>query len=70
MPQSGGDDLPLLAIAKTAADRHRRRDGYLRNCFDLIDEFGDDDPLTLVFGPLVIRYPAPAYAFAANGLAG
>jgi hypothetical protein len=70
MRQSGGDDLPLLAIAKTAADRHRRRDGYLRNCFDLIDEFGDDDPLTLIFGPLVIRYPAPAHAFAANGLAG
>ena len=45
-------------------------EGCLRNSFDLIDEFGDDDPLTLVFGPLVIRYPAPAYAFAANGLAG
>jgi len=66
----GGGDLPLLAIAKTAADRPRRWDGCLRNSSDLIDEFGDDDPLTLVFGPLVIRYPAPAYAFAANGLAG
>jgi len=70
MPLSGGDDLPLLAIAKTATDRHRRWEGCLRNGFDLIDEFGDDDPLTLVFGPLVIRYPASAYAFAANGLAG
>jgi siroheme synthase len=70
MPLSGGDDLPLLVIAKTAADRHRRWDGCLRNGSDLIDEFADDDPLTLVFGPLVIRYSAPAYAFAANGLAG
>jgi siroheme synthase len=70
MPLSCGADLPLLAIAKTATDRPRRWDGCLRNCSDLIDEFGDDDPLTLVFGPLVIRYPAPAYAFAANGLAG
>jgi len=69
-PLSGGDDLPLLAIAKTAADRHRRWEGCLRNCSDLIDELGDDDPLTLVFGPFVVRYPAPAYAFAANGLAG
>jgi siroheme synthase len=70
MPLSCGADLPLLAIAKTAADRPRRWDGSLRNCSDLIEEFGDEDPLTLVFGPLVIRYPAPAYAFAANGLAG
>jgi hypothetical protein len=70
IPLSGGEDLPLLAIAKTAADRHRRWEGCLRNSSDLIDEFGDDDPLTLVFGPLVVRYPAPAYAFAANGLAG
>ena len=69
-PLSGGNDLPLVAIAKTTADRYRRWDGCLRNSSDLIDEFGDDDPLTLVFGPLVIRYPAPAYAFAANGLAG
>ena len=69
-PLSGGNDLPLVAIAKTTADRHRRWDGCLRNSSDLIDEFGDDDPLTLVFGPLVIRYPAAAYAFAANGLAG
>jgi len=70
LPLSGGGDLPLLAIAKAAADRHRRWDGFLRNCSDLIDEFGDEDPLTLVFGPLVVRYPAPAHAFAANGLAG
>ena len=55
---------------RDAADRRLRWDGCLRNCSDLIDEFEDDDPLTLVFGPLVIRYPAPAYAFAANGLAG
>jgi siroheme synthase len=70
LPLSRGGDLPVLAIAKTPADRHRRWDGCLRNSSDLIDEFGDEDPLTLVFGPLVIRYPAPAYAFAANGLAG
>ena len=70
MPLSGGADLPILAIAKAAADRRRRWDGCLRNCSDLIDEFEDDDPLTIVFGPLVMRYPAPAYAFAGNGLAG
>ena len=70
MPLSGGNDLPILAIAKTAADRHRRWDGCLRDSSDLIDEFGDDDPLTLVFGPVVVRYPARAHAFAANGLAG
>ena len=69
-PFSGGNDLPLVAIAKTTTDRHRRWEGCLRNSSDVIDEFGNDDPLTLVFGPLVIRYPAPAYAFAGNGLAG
>jgi hypothetical protein len=70
MRLSGGGDLPLLAIVKTAADRPRRWDGCLHNSSDLLDEFGDDDPLTLVFGPLVVRYPARAHAFAANGLAG
>jgi siroheme synthase len=70
MPLSGGNDLPILAIAKTAADLHRRWDGCLRDSSDLIDEFGDDDPLTLVFGPVFVRYPARAHAFAANGLAG
>ena len=68
-PLSGGDDLPLLAIAK-AAGPHRQWDECLRNSSDLIDEFGDDDPLTFVFGPLFFRYPARAHAFAANGLAG
>ena len=71
MPLGGGGDLPLLAIAKTAADGHQQWEGCLRNSSDLIDEFGDEDPLTLVFGPLVVRYPAPAHAHAfANGLAG
>jgi hypothetical protein len=70
MPLSGGGDLPLLAIAKTAADGHRRSDGCLRNCSDLIDEYADNEPLTLIFGPVVVRYPAPRHAYAANGLAG
>jgi siroheme synthase len=67
---TGAADLPLLAIAKAAAHERRRWEGRLGDCSNLIDEFGDEEPLTLVFGPLVIRYPAPAHAFAANGLAG
>ena len=37
---------------------------------EIIDEFGDDDLLTLVFEPIAARYPTRTHAFTANGLAG
>src|SRR5207253_2268976 len=37
---------------------------------ELLRETGDDELLTLVFGPVVLRHPAHAHAFTANGLAG
>ena len=64
------DDLPLLAIAKRAVDGQQLRDGRLHDLPELIDEFGADDPLTLILGPLVAGGAAPSHAFAGNGLAG
>ena len=61
-------DLPVLVIAKGTLFRHHAWDTCLRSLPGL--EFADDDLLTLVFGPLVVRYPAPSHAFTANGLAG
>jgi hypothetical protein len=61
-------DLPVLVIAKGRLFRHRALDTCLRSLPTL--EFADDDLLTLVFGPFVVRYPAPSHAFTANGLAG
>src|SRR5262249_8121627 len=68
--QLNADDLPLLAIAKRAVDGHRCCDGRLHNLPDLIDKFAAGDPLTLIFGPLVVGHPASTHAFAGNGLAG
>jgi hypothetical protein len=42
----------------------------LRSLLALIDEFPENDTLTLIFGPLTICGPAPSQAFTANGLAG
>ena len=69
MPTDGGHDLLARGDRKNGSRSAPAMWIWdvLRNSSDLIDEFGDDDPLTLVFGPLVVRYPAPAYAFAANG---
>ncbi len=70
IPLGGAADLPVLVIAKTAVDRYRRWDACLRNLPELIDEFGGNDLLTVIFGPLAVRYPAQTQAFTANGLAG
>lgn len=67
---NGCFDVPLLAIATTAADRHRRRDGRLRDLAAVVAEFDDDELLTLILGPLGVRYPSQGHAFTANGLAG
>jgi hypothetical protein len=63
-------DLPVLVIAKGTSFRRRTRNSCLRTLPGLAEEFADDDLLTLVFGPLVVRYPASSHAFTANGLAG
>jgi hypothetical protein len=63
----GGRNLPIQVVSKTAVDRYH--DTRLRDLARIVDEFGDD-PLTLIFGPLAVRYPAQTHAFTANGLAG
>ncbi len=70
IPLSGAGDLPVLMIAKADVDRYRRCDARLPELAELFDEFGGDDLLTLVFGPLALRHPTPTRAFTANGLAG
>jgi hypothetical protein len=63
-------DLPVRVIAKATPDRYQARDACLRTLPGLADEFADHDLLTLIFRPLIARYPAHYYACAANGLAG
>ena len=67
--RANGGELPVLVIAK-AADRYQEWDVPLNTLPEFIDEFGKDDLLTLVFGPIAARYPTQTHAFTANGLAG
>ena len=67
--RANGGELPVLAIAKSSS-RYWERDGCINTLLELIDEFGEDELLTLVFGPIAARYPARTHAFTANGLAG
>jgi siroheme synthase len=64
------EELPVLIIAKTAPYRQREQEASLRTLPGLAAELADEDLLTLVFGPVAFRYPAPCRAFTANGLAG
>ena len=63
-------DLPVRVIAKPAADRHRVLGVGLPELAEFLGEFGDDEPLTLVFGPFFTGSGAQPSAFAVNGLAG
>jgi hypothetical protein len=62
--------LPVRVIVKTAGDRHHEWDASLDEFAELVRETGNDEPLTLVFGPFASRHPAQPHAFTANGLAG
>jgi hypothetical protein len=65
-------DLPVLVGVKPAAGRYRELDASLRTAPDLVRDLAREGLLTLVLGPLPLRFPlpGPAHAFAANGLAG
>jgi hypothetical protein len=63
-------DLPVQVITKRTPCRYREQNTCLRTLPGLADDFVNDDLLTLVFSPLVVRYQAPCRAFTANGLAG
>ena len=64
------EELPVLIITKRTPYWQREREACLRSLPSLAGELSDKDSLSLVFGPVVARYPAPCHAFAANGLAG
>jgi siroheme synthase len=64
------EELPVLIIAKRRPYRQREREACLRTLPSLAGELSDEDSLSLVFGPVVARYPAPCHVFATNGLAG
>ena len=63
-------DLPVLITAKNAAGRSRVWDACLQTAPDILRDLSDDTLVTLVVGPLPLRYAAPTHALAANGLAG
>jgi hypothetical protein len=67
--RANGGELPVLVIAK-AEERYREWDACLNTLPEFVDEFGEDELLTLVFGPIAARYPTRTHAFTANGLAG
>jgi hypothetical protein len=62
--------LPVRVIAKGATGGHHEWDASLDDIAELLRGSGDDESLTLVFGPVALRHPAHAHAFTANGLAG
>ncbi len=66
----GAAGLPVAVVAKTQTDQYRTSEAELSELAGLIDEFGEDDRLTLVFGPLAVSYPAASHLATANGLAG
>ena len=65
-------DLPVLVTLKPTAGRSREFDASLRTAPDLARNLTPEGVLTLVIGPLPLRFPlpGPAHAFAGNGLAG
>jgi hypothetical protein len=65
-------DPPVLVVVKPAAGRHREIDASLRTAPDLVRDVAREGLVTVVVGPLPLRFPlpGPAHAFAANGLAG
>jgi hypothetical protein len=65
----GDGELPVVVIAKTSGS-DRQHEANACDLAALIDGFAEDYPLTLIFGPLAARDPAPGQAFTANGLAG
>ena len=65
-------DLPVQIVVKSAMGRNRELDASVRSAGALLGEVARKGLLTLVFGPLPLRFsaPGPAYVFTANGLAG
>lgn len=65
-------DLPLQIIVKPLAARQRELDASVRTAGPTLAKVIGEGLLTLVFGPLPLRFPAPgpAHVFTANGLAG
>lgn len=68
-PSRDTGEMPVVMIAK-ATGTIRQHEAYACNLSGLIDDFAEDYPLTLIFGPLAARDPVPGQAFTANGLAG
>jgi hypothetical protein len=68
--RGGAGNSPVRVIAKAAADRCSVLDVGLCELAEFLGEFGKDELLTLIFGPVLGRNAAQAHAFTFNGLAG
>ncbi len=68
---SGTRNLAIRLISRTVADSYAIREARLCDLPEIVDGAGEDEPLTLIVGPLAGAAPAAPYAFTAvNGLAG
>ena len=65
-------DLPISVTVKPAVGRPRELDASVRTAASILADVAREGMLTLVFGPLPLRFAAAgrAHAFTANGLAG
>ena len=67
---SGIGNLAIRLMAKTAIDASPIRQARLCDLQELVDGAGEDEPLTVIVGPLAGVASAAPYAVTANGLAG
>lgn len=67
---SDGGNAPVLLIAKHGAERYKEMSADLARLAGLVDDFDQDHPMTVIFGPITARNTAQLYPFTANGLAG
>lgn len=67
---SGTRELAIRLIAKTATDPSQIQDARLCDLPELVDSAAEDEPLTVIVGPLAGGASAAVYAITANGLAG
>lgn len=70
LARNQAEHLPVRIFRKATLDREPASDATLHGLPERLAEIADGDPLTIVLGPVAIRYAAHGAASTANGLAG